>query len=228
MTSNILAGRYADPTFNETELGALEWLDGFYSLEHLLCTRVWTIKLCADAAAELKFAALVHDAERFFPGGPTSTPSKFDDPDYLFAHSTRSANIVEAWLRERRPPPGEDYIGQVRRLILRHEIGGGWDADILQAADSLSFLETFDWLTVDWVRSGRYTIAQAKEKLDFTVERIRPSLAVRHALPLYERALRMLESAHEITMDLKQRREIAGNRRLLLGELPPAPKGAAG
>lgn len=220
MTSNVIAGRYADPTFNEIERSALQWLDGFYSLEHLLCTRVWAIRLCADASPELKFAALVHDAERFFPGGPTSTPSKFDDPDYLFAHSIRSADIVEAWLRARTPPPAEDYIGHVRRLILRHEIGGGWEADILQAADSLSFLETFDWLTVDWVRSGRYTIPQAKEKLDFTVERIRPSAALRHALPLYERAVRLLESAHDSRMDLKQRRAIAGNRRLLLGELP--------
>ena len=106
---------------------------------------------------------------------PAHRANGFDDPDYLFAHSTRSANIVEEWLRGRTPAPDEAFIRRVRRLILRHEIGGGWEADFVQAADSLSFLETLDWITVDWVRDGRYTIAQAREKLDFTVERIRPS-----------------------------------------------------
>ena len=73
----------------------------------------------------------------------------------------------------------------------------------MQAADSLSFLETLDWITVDWVRDGRYTIAQAREKLDFTVERIRPSVAVAAALPLYESAVRALDAAEGCTMDLK-------------------------
>ena len=176
------------------------------------------MKLCPEASPEIKFAALVHDAERNFPGGPPSTPSAgFDDPDYLFAHSTRSADIVEAWLRDRTPPPDEAFIQRVRRLILRHEIGGGWEADFVQAADSLSFLETLDWITVDWVNSGRYSIAQAREKLDYSVERIRPSVAVAAALPLYENAVRLLDSAHETTIDLKRRREVASSRSLLLG-----------
>jgi len=212
------AGQYADPTFDSIELAATEWLDGFYSLEHLLCTRAWVIKLCGDASPDLKFAALVHDAERFFPGGPTSTPTNgFDDPDYLFAHSIRSADIVEKWLREQSPTPDESFIRRVRKLVLRHEVGGGWEADLLQAADSISFLETFDWLTVDWVRAGRYSIEQARAKLDWSVERIRPPVAVGPALSLYDRAVRALDTAHETTFDLKQRREIAGNRRILLG-----------
>lgn len=217
------AGRYADPTFSQLELAAIEWLDGFYSLEHLLCTRAWAMNLRVDASAELKFAALVHDAERFFPGGPTSTPTNgFDDPDYLFAHSVRSADIVETWLRAQSPTPDEDFIRQVRALVLRHEVGGGWEADILQAADSLSFLETFDWLTVDWVRTGRYTIDQAREKLDWSVERIRPPVAVGPALSLYHPAVQALESAHETTFDFEQRRKTAGDRRLLLGLVPSA------
>ena len=82
----------------------MQWLDGFYQLEHLIATRMWAIKICPEASPEVQFAALVHDAERFFPGGPSSTPSNgFDDPDYLFAHSTRSADIVEEWLRNRSP-----------------------------------------------------------------------------------------------------------------------------
>ena len=130
-------GRYANAGLSPLEDDAMAWLDGFYQLEHLIATRMWAVKICPEASPEVKFAALTHDAERFFPGGPSSTPSNgFDDPDYLFAHSTRSANIVEEWLRSRTPAPDEAFIRRVRRLILRHEIGGGWEADFVQAADS--------------------------------------------------------------------------------------------
>lgn len=211
-------GAYANAGLSRLEQDAVEWLDGFYQLEHLLCTRMWAMKLSPEASPEVKFASLMHDAERFFPGGPPSTPGNgFDDPDYLFAHSTRSADIVEQWLRDRTPAPDDAFIRRVRHLILRHEIGGGWEADFIQAADSLSFLETLDWITVDWVRNGHYTIAEAREKLDYTVERIRPSIAVTAALPLYESAVRALNAAHEIKADLKRRREIAGSRKYLLG-----------
>ena len=80
-----------------------------------------------------------------------------------------------------------------------------------------SFLESMDWITVEWVVSGRYTIEQAKEKLDYTVERIRPSLALAAALPLYETALKTLQSAQNTTIDLEERRRLASSRNMLLG-----------
>ena len=216
--TNTGTGNYANAGLSSMEANAVKWLDGFYQLEHLLCARMWVMKLCPDASREVKFATLVHDAERHFPGAPSSTPSNgFDDPDYLFAHSTRSANFVEKWLRAYSPQPPEEFIKRVRRLVLRHEIGGGWEADFVQAADSLSFLESMDWITVEWVVSGRYTIEQAKEKLDYTVERIRPSLALAAALPLYETALKTLQSAQNTTIDLEERRRLASSRNMLLG-----------
>jgi hypothetical protein len=213
-------GRYADPTLTELELAATRWLDGFYQLEHLFNTRTWTIQLSLGAASpELRFAAITHDAERFFPGGPTDTPDNgFDNPDYLFAHSLRSADIIEAWLRKQQPAVNEAFIKRVRALVLRHEIGGGHEADILQAADSLSFLEIFDWLTVDWVRRGVYSPERAREKLRWSVERIRPPLAIQLALPLYEKAIKTLDSYAELDIDLAWRRRIAGDRRFHLGE----------
>lgn len=213
-----IEGRYAEPNLTELELAATVWLDGFYQLEHLFNTRVWAIELSmGQASPELRFAALTHDAERFFPGGPSDTPDNgFDNPDYLFAHSIRSADIVEQWLRQ-QPQVEEAFIRRVRALILRHEVGGGWEADVLQAADSLSFLEIFDWLTVDWVRRGIYTPDKAREKLRYSLERIRPPLAVKLALPLYEAAIKTLASADELDIDLKWRRQIAGSRRFQLG-----------
>lgn len=211
-------GRYADPNLTELELAATVWLDGFYQLEHLFNTRTWAIELSmGQASPELRFAALTHDAERFFPGGPSDTPENgFDNPDYLFAHSIRSADIVEQWLRQ-QPRVEEAFVRRVRALILRHEVGGGWEADVLQAADSLSFLEIFDWLTVDWVRRGIYTHDQAREKLRYSLERIRPPLAVKLALPLYEAAVNTLASADTLDVDLKWRRQVAGSRRFQLG-----------
>jgi len=211
-------GRYADPSLTALELLATRWLDGFYQLEHLLNTRMWAIELSNGAASpELRFAAVTHDAERFFPGGPTDTPQYgFDNPDYLFAHSIRSADIVEAWMQE-QPGVEQEFIKRVRALILRHEVGGGAEADVLQAADSLSFLEIFDWLTVDWVQRGVLTVDKAHEKLRYSLERIRPPLAVKLALPLYERAVKTLETAGHTDIDLAWRRKVAGSRRFQLG-----------
>lgn len=212
-------GRYAESTYTRLELEATRWLDGFYQLEHLFNTHYWVLQLTKGAASEaLRFAAITHDAERFFPGGPSGTPDAgFDDPDYLFAHSIRSANIIEKWLREQGPEGGEPFIRQVRRLVLRHEIGGGDEADILSAADGLSFLDIFDWLTVDWVRKGIFTLDGAKEKLRWSIERIRPPQAVQLALPLYERAIATLSLWETLDVDLELRRRVASDRSYLLG-----------
>lgn len=212
-------GRYADPNFTALELEATRWLDGFYQLEHLFNTRYWVLALTDGAASEaLRLAAITHDAERFFPGGPSGTPNAgFDDPDYLFAHSIRSADIIEKWLREQQPAGGDPFIRQVRRLVLRHEIGGGDEADLLSAADGLSFLEIFDWLTVDWVRKGIFTPEQAREKLRWSIERIRPPRAIQLALPLYERAIETLAAWETPGIDLAWRRQVAGDRSYQLG-----------
>jgi hypothetical protein len=212
-----MTNRYSEVPFSNLELSAIEWLDGFYQLEHLLCTRVWVTKLYPGASAELKFAALVHDAERFFPGGPTSMPSDgFDNCDYLFAHSIRSADIVEAWLNQEMQSPVKVCKKKVRNLIMRHEIGGNSEEDILQAADSLSFLDIYDWLVTEWVRKGHYSHDQAREKLDWSVERIRLPTARRFAMPLYTKALKALESAHSSDLDIVSHRAAASNPKILL------------
>jgi len=212
-----MTNRYTTAPFTPLEAAALEWLDGFYQLEHLLCTRHWVLTLCPAASPALTFAALVHDAERFFPGGPAGDArAGFDDCDYLFAHSIRSADIVEAWLRDTRKLDDETFIKHVRRLILRHEIGGNSEEDILQAADSLSFLDVFDWLIAGWVRQNIFTPDQAREKLDWSVERIRPPTARRLAMPLYAQITKALDPNAGI--DVAARKAEAGDKKRLLGE----------
>jgi len=211
-----MTNRYAATPFSPLESAALDWLDGFYQLEHLLSTRYWVTILAPAASPALKFAALVHDAERFFPGGPSGDArAGFDDCDYLFAHSIRSADIVEAWLRGPAKTQDETFIKHVRKLILRHEIGGNSEEDILQAADSLAFLDAFDWLIASWVRQNHVSPDQAREKLDWSVERIRPPTARRLALPLYSKILEALDPAKNI--DIASRKAEAGDCRRLIG-----------
>ncbi len=207
-------GRYRDPSLSALELRAIEWLEGFYELEHLIVTRQWVRRLRPHASLELCLAALVHDAERHFPGGPPSTPREFDDPAYLFAHSIRSAEFVDAWLAE-DGEVDEAFRYRVSSLVLRHEVGGSPEADVLQAADSLSFLETLRWLTVQWVQTGRYTAEQAKIKHSWMLERMRPPEAVVFGLPLYRQAIFDLDHADEVAIE--GMREIVGDSRLLLG-----------
>jgi hypothetical protein len=207
-------GRYRDPAMTPLEFKALEWLDGFYELEHLLATRQWAMKLRPQASPELCLAALVHDAERYFPGGPTNTPSRFDDPSYLFAHSIRSAEFVDSFLAE-IPGVDDEFRYQVRCLVLRHEVGGGTEADVLQAADSLSFLETLPWLTVEWVQTGRYPVEMAMAKHHYMLTRMRPAEAMEYGLPLYEQAISQLKNAAAVPLD--GRRQVASDFRLLLG-----------
>lgn len=220
MTDNgaPLRNLYAGQDFSILELAALRWLSGFYQLEHLLSAREWALRLAGPGTgAALPFAALVHDAERFFPGGPSSTPAAgFDDPDYLFAHSTRSADIVCAWLDEQPQRVDPAFRRRVRQLILRHELGGDPEEDILQAADSLAWFSTFDWLVIDWVAEGHYSVDGAREKLDYMLTRIRPPMALRLALPLYTRTVAALE-APPLNFDRAARRRDAGDLHLLTG-----------
>jgi hypothetical protein len=111
------------------------------------------------------------------------------------AHCERSARIVGEWLR--RAGAGEDLVAVVEGLVLLHETGGTPDSDVLQAADSLSFLETNP--AARWVREGRASPAHAARKLQAMHDRIRLDRARERAAPLLERALaeavRSLESA---------------------------------
>lgn len=208
--------RLAAESFSPLELAALQWLDGFYQLEHLIATRAWLLVLYPQAAATLRFAALVHDAERHFPGGLTLAPDAApDDPDYLYAHSLRSADLVSQWLDQRQDKMTAPELGRIRALILRHEFGGDWEEDLVQAADSLAFLSTFDWLVVEWIRSGARTREQAQDKVDWMLTRIRVQKATKIATPIYREISKFIENSNTINIDTKRMRENAGKLELL-------------
>jgi hypothetical protein len=175
------------------EQRALEWVAPYAQAEHLIRTRDWLLELEPDAGEALVLAALTHDIERFFPDGPRQDKAgkPWDDPGYLAAHSERSAKIVRRWLREQGASP--ELVDKVDRLIRAHELGGSCEADLLQAADSISFLESLCDVVVSWVREGVCDAAKAKEKLDWMFDRIRVERARGLARPFYEQAIAALD-----------------------------------
>ena len=73
--------------------------------------------------------------------------------------------------------------------VLDHEFGGWHEADVLQAADSISWLETNQDLAQKWVREGRCDEEWAREKHRWSFDRIRIERARELARPWYEEAL---------------------------------------
>src|SRR5262249_52636877 len=112
------------------------------SAGHLLAAEAWLRRLHPGASQAMLLATLTHDMERGLPGpdSPRQDPARGpDDPVYLQAHQERSARIVSDFLQAHQAPPM--LVEEVARLIRVHEVGGWPEADWVQAADSLSFLE---------------------------------------------------------------------------------------
>jgi hypothetical protein len=172
------------------ERAALEWIASYWNAEHLLRTRDWVLELDPGADLGLRLAALTHDIERNFPGGPAPDPT---NPDYARLHAERSARIVREWLASQDTP--EELAAEVARLVAAHEVGGWWEADVLQAADSLSFLEVNATRPAAWVRAGRCSPADARARLREMNDRIAVEQACASAAALLEDAERRLEEA---------------------------------
>jgi hypothetical protein len=172
---------------------AERWIAPYWNAEHLLRARDWLLELRPEASEALVLAALTHDMERHFPGGPVYDPGTTPpyDEAYRKAHSERSAGIVGDWLREEGAD--EAVAQEVERLIRLHEIGGDPDANLLQAADSISFLETNQELVLGWVKDGQCSRERAKAQHELMYERIRVPRAKELARPFYERALARID-----------------------------------
>jgi hypothetical protein len=152
---------------------AREWVTAQYpyNREHLLRALEWLDRIAPGAPEAVRLATLTHDMERAFPGPDQPVHRTLIDPAYEQAHADRSARIVGGWLREQQAD--ESLVLEVERLIRAHEIGGWDDADLVQAADSLSLLETNVGLFLGFVRSGRFSAADVGRKFDWSRDRIR-------------------------------------------------------
>lgn len=166
-----------------------------YNNYHLLKSLEWLDRIAPESREAVRLATLTHDMERAFPGPDQPVMTTFDDPAYLAAHSARSARIVGAWLRMQGA--GDGLAKDVEELIRVHEIGGWPEANLVQAADSLSFLETNIDLFLNMVRSGKRTVQEVRKKFVDSYDRIQIPGAKELAAPMLQQAqerLKALES----------------------------------
>src|SRR5439155_2206258 len=70
-----------DDAVTQLEEQALDWLEPHWNAEHLRRTRDWLLELEPEAGEGLRLAALLHDIERMFPGGPAQDLSIWPNDD---------------------------------------------------------------------------------------------------------------------------------------------------
>jgi hypothetical protein len=83
-------------------------------------------------------------------------------------------------------------VAAVGDLIRRHETGGSPAADLVQAADSLSFLETKRTLMQRWLTEGRCDPARAERQATWMAARVRLPAARPLDEPLLNETLQLL------------------------------------
>jgi hypothetical protein len=183
------------PVATEIERRAIEWIRPYSQAWHLERARDWLVYLDPGASLEARLAVVTHDIERMFPNGPQldKATGRWDDPHYLYAHAARSAEVVGFWLHAQHDVPEQVALAEVQRLITLHEFGGVGGADLVQAADSLSFLETLQDIVQKWVTHGECGVEQARAKHRYMAERIRVPAARPIAKRLLQQALASLD-----------------------------------
>jgi hypothetical protein len=182
-------GRAFAPPFLEVREAVFQRIESYYDREHLTRAGDWMLVLAPDAPEHLVLAALAHDMERSVPGGPAldMAVTPWDDRTYNDAHTGRSAEIVSAWLLEQGAP--EALARAVAQPIREHEFGGSAEGDLMQAVDSISFLETNSGLVAGWAGNGRCSVEKAREKLRWMGDRVRHAEGRAIALEFQRRAL---------------------------------------
>jgi hypothetical protein len=186
-------GRDFSPEFLELRPRIFGWIEDYYDRDHLTRAGDWMLAVEPEAPEYLVVAALLHDLERKIPGGPqlefATVP--WSDREYNDAHAGRSAVVVPTWLTAFGADP--DLALAVAQPIREHEFGGSPDGDLMQAADSISFLETNADLIAGWVNTGRCTPEKGVEKLRWMGERVRHPEGGKIARRYMERSIRQFE-----------------------------------
>ncbi|MBP9815688.1 DUF4202 family protein [Candidatus Woesebacteria bacterium] len=177
---------------------AEEWISSIhYNADHLLRTGYWVTQLDPDASEELIVACVTHDVERTFSDGRVPQGSDeegeniiWDDEVYNLWHGKRSAEFVRKFLESKKA--SEDFIQKVEHIIERHEMGGDPEQNLIQAADSISFLEINAARFIKNIPK-KYTKDQVKEKFDYMYNRIQIPKGKELAEPFYRKALQDLD-----------------------------------
>ncbi len=106
---------------------------------HSKNTLEWLLRLRPHADEALRLAALGHDIER----AVEEKVKRKDFPDFesfKAAHAKRSAELLKKIMLD-CGVEDTSLIERVHALVLKHEIGGDPDSDLLRDADALSFFD---------------------------------------------------------------------------------------
>ena len=185
----VLPARDFSDEFLALREQVFDWIEPYYDRDHLTRAGDWMLVLAPDAPEHLIIAALLHDMERSVPGGPVldMAVTPWDDRTYNDAHAGRSAVIVPEWLIEHGASPA--LAAAVAQPIREHEFGGSPEGDLMQAVDSISFLETNAGLVASWADRGMCSVEKAREKLEWMGDRVRHDEGREIALAYQRRSL---------------------------------------
>lgn len=184
---------------------AYEWVAPYWNAEHLYRTLFWTTVLNPQASLALRLAALTHDMERHYPGADAPTMDiRRGVPDRIYEqrHQERSARIVADWLSKQGANPS--LVRSVHDLVAVHEWGGWPEADLLQAADSLSFLEVNAERFITFALTGErgFTPELVAAHFCYMANRVRLPRARELIRPLLMAALAQLTDQTGISIEI--------------------------
>lgn len=185
----LLPAREFSSEFSLVRRALFELIEPYYDRAHLTRAADWMLAAEPEAAEHLVLAALTHDLERSVAGGPKLDMANepWDDAEYNRRHCGRSAELVPRILTERGA--SASMAEAVQQPIREHEFGGSPEGDLMQAADSLSFLEINGRLCASWVQRGMCSREKGIVKLDWMFERIRLQRARATAAALHTLAV---------------------------------------
>ena len=163
--------------------------------EHLVRTLDWLDALAPGArrGAAPGRAPARHRARLPRPGVALRLRRDWAFEVYVDYHQGRCARLLTRWLAEHGAEPA--LIADAVAIVAVHERGGWPDADLVQAADSLSFIETLSPLVLRWIAEGTTSRESGLEKMRAMWDRIQVAEAREQGRELYERVMRELEQA---------------------------------
>lgn len=177
---------------------ACQWVLDTYKHNslHLINSLEWLDRIAPESPARIRLATVTHDMERAFPGPDMPVWNGWEDHDYYVAHSNRSARIVGEWLRNQNADGR--LVEEVEALIRVHEFGGWPEADLVQAADSLSFLNVNIDLFLGYVKSGKFSAEQVRAKFVYSHTRVSIDWVKELTQPMLKRAIARLDAVEAV------------------------------
>ncbi len=134
------------PKFEKIKLEIIKILaSAEFELEsaHALDTLNWVKKIDKNASESLQIAALAHDIDRGIGQKIIREDGETYD-EYKVRHAKRGAKLISELMA--KFGYSKELIVETADLVLRHEVGGTKDADILKDADSVSFFScNIEW-----------------------------------------------------------------------------------